>query len=270
MKIHHLNCATMCPPVGPLLNAQGKMVCHCLLIETGEGLVLVDTGLGTADVARPRERLGGLFCAVTRPAAQRHETALSQIEALGLSPKDVRHILVTHLDLDHAGGLPDFPEATVHVHEEEYRAAMWPSLRERERYRKVHFAHWPRWSRHRPGGGERWMGFECVRDLPGLPKEILMVPLPGHTRGHCAIAARDESGWILHCGDAYFYEGEMDPALRRCTPALDLFQRLVEIDPEARRGNQHRLRQLVRDKGAEVRVFCAHDPAEFDRLAGAS
>ena len=59
MRIHHLSCGTLCPPGGRLLNPHGdgmfaRLVCHCLLIETpASGLVLVDTGLGLNDVARP-------------------------------------------------------------------------------------------------------------------------------------------------------------------------------------------------------------------------
>lgn len=37
MKVHHLNCGTMRPPGTPTL------VCHVLLVETDNGLVLVDT-----------------------------------------------------------------------------------------------------------------------------------------------------------------------------------------------------------------------------------
>jgi glyoxylase-like metal-dependent hydrolase (beta-lactamase superfamily II) len=243
------------------------MVCHCLLLEAAGGLVLIDTGLGTDDVAAPRERLGRAFVAVTRPVLREAETAIAQIRRLGFSPSDVRHILVTHLDLDHAGGLPDFQDAQVHVFEDEHHAAMQPTLRERARYRPAHFAHGPRWVLHRPPpGGERWMGFEHVRDLPGLPPDVLIVPVTGHTRGHSAIAVRQGERWLLHCGDAYFHEGEMDPRGRRCSPGLDLFQRLVQIDGAARWQNQERLRELARDHGDRVRVFCAHDPSELSRF----
>ncbi len=37
------------------------------------------------------------------------------MKRLGYSINDVRHIILTHLDLDHAGGLHDFPNAAVHV-----------------------------------------------------------------------------------------------------------------------------------------------------------
>jgi len=288
MRIHHLNCGTVCPPFGRLtrggdagLFSSGHMVCHCLLVETEAGLVLIDTGLGRADVARPGERLGRGFTAVLRPRLDPTETAIHQIEALGFAPSDVRHIVVTHLDLDHAGGLSDFPEASVHVYRPEHSAAMArTTVRERERYRTAQWAHDPRWHTY-DTGGEPWFGFDCVRQLDGLPPEILIVPVTGHTRGHAAIAVRAQSpragaedapwsqratgGWLLHAGDAYFYRGEMDPNRRTCPVGLELFQRAVAIDDEARRANQERLRALARDHAGEVRVFSAHDDVELDR-----
>ena len=56
MKIHHLNCGTFCPSCQRLLQGSGgwlqaaQMCCHCLVIETEDGLILVDTGLGVQDV----------------------------------------------------------------------------------------------------------------------------------------------------------------------------------------------------------------------------
>jgi glyoxylase-like metal-dependent hydrolase (beta-lactamase superfamily II) len=60
------------------------------------------------------------------------------------------------------------------------------------------------WKYYAPGG-EPWFGFEAVRDLEGLPPEILLIPLAGHTRGHAGIAIKTADGWLLHAGDAYFY-----------------------------------------------------------------
>lgn len=278
MRIHHLDCGTMCPLSARLINGRGAwfgpatMVCHCLLIETERsGLVLVDTGLGLADIADPERRLGGPFTAVTRPVRDPARAAVRQIERLGFSPRDVRHVIVTHLDLDHAGGLPDFPDAHVHVLDREVAAALEPAtLNERNRYRPCHFAHGPRWVRH-TAAGEQWMGFDAVRALPDVPPEVLLVPLGGHTRGHCGVAVRTEhDGWLLHAGDAYFFHGEIDPARPRSTPGLAAFQRLVAIDNAERMRNQARLRELVRTRGGEVRVFSAHDPVELSQHTATS
>src|SRR6202020_2717052 len=116
------------------------MCCHCLLIESEDGLVLVDSGLGVEDVNEPR-RLGFLFNAMVRPRLDVAETALRQVVDLGYRPSDVRHIVPTHLDLDPAGGLSDFPDAAVHVFAAELRAASHrASLMERSRYRAVQIA----------------------------------------------------------------------------------------------------------------------------------
>jgi len=105
MRIHHLNCATLCPLAVP------EMVCHCLLVEIGSELALIDAGFGTGDVDRTRERLGSLLPLLLRPRLERSETAIEQVRRLGFDPKDVRHVILTHLDVDHVGGVSDFPWA---------------------------------------------------------------------------------------------------------------------------------------------------------------
>jgi glyoxylase-like metal-dependent hydrolase (beta-lactamase superfamily II) len=245
------------------LLASANVVCHCLAIETGDGLVLVDTGFGTEDARNPRQ-LGAAFRALMRPRPLVGTTALAQLEALGFAASDVRHIVTTHLDLDHAGGLPDFPQAEVHVFAPELEAALNPRLRERLRYiGGAHWKHSPRWVSH-GAGGEGWFGFESVRILPGIDTEVLLVPLIGHSRGHTAVAVNAGDGWLLHCGDAYFNHGEVarPPS---CPPALRLFQSLMATDNAARKRNQERLRELASAHGDEVTLFCAHDPHELER-----
>ncbi|WP_051484150.1 MBL fold metallo-hydrolase [Rhizobium sp. CF080] len=48
------------------------------------------------------------------------DTAAWQIQSLGYPARDVRHIVLTHLDFDHAGGIADFPRARIHVLTDEY------------------------------------------------------------------------------------------------------------------------------------------------------
>jgi glyoxylase-like metal-dependent hydrolase (beta-lactamase superfamily II) len=117
--------------------------------------------------------------------------------------------------------------------------------------------------------GENWYGLGCVRQLAGLPPELLMVPLPGHTFGHAGVAVlRDDGQWLLQTGDAYFYHREMALNRPSCTPGLRFYQAMMEKDRGARLANQHRLRELKRRHGAAVEIFCAHDPLEYERLSG--
>jgi glyoxylase-like metal-dependent hydrolase (beta-lactamase superfamily II) len=273
LRIHHINCGTMCPFGGPLFGGEGgplskgRIVCHCLLIESDQGLVLLDTGFGSADIAQPG-RLGRPFRTAVRPQLKPDETALAQVRALELDPADVGDVIVTHLDVDHAGGLADFPDADVHVFAPERAAAEHPSLRERERYRRAHFAHGPKWVEHEVSG-DRWFGFESVRVLPGGDDEIALIPLVGHTRGHTAVAVNTSDGWLLHCGDAFFYRGETETP-PRCPPGFRVFQTAMAADNASRRRNQERLRELAREHGDEVTLFCSHDPVQLDRLAAAT
>jgi glyoxylase-like metal-dependent hydrolase (beta-lactamase superfamily II) len=172
--------------------------------------------------------------------------------------------VLTHLDLDHAGGLSDFPHANVHVTEQELiRAQTRPTRHDRMRYRPLQWAHGPQWRRY-VADGEPWFGFEAVRDLDDLPPEILMVPLVGHSAGHSGIAIDTGSGWLLHCGDAYFHRGEVDRDAPRCPWLLRAFQTYVEADRPLRLRNQTRLRDLFTEQRRDVQMFCAHDAEEFE------
>lgn len=277
MRIHHLNCGTMCPFGGRLMDGadrgpgSARLVCHCLLIETdAHGLVLVDTGLGLGDVRQPVPRLSRFFLGMMRLPLREEETAVRQVERLGFAAADVRHIVLTHLDFDHAGGLEDFPQATIHVLQSELDAARRPAgFIGRNRYRVDQWDAITRWQLYRTAAnGEGWFGFGCVRDLPGLPPEILLIPLVGHTWGHSGVAIREPGGhWLLHAGDAYFHADEMDLRNPRCPPGLRGYQLMMEVDRRARLANQDRLRELVRNDGRQVRVFCAHDARELADLS---
>jgi glyoxylase-like metal-dependent hydrolase (beta-lactamase superfamily II) len=263
MQIHHLNCGSVRqieatydgPPPAPAVN-------HCLLVETDhDGLVLVETGLGLDNVRDPAGTLGADWVAMTQPLLAEEECAVRQVARLGYSPADVRHIVLTHLDVDHCGGLPDFPHANVHVLEAELAAALAqaPSFR----YRPAHWAHGPRWVRYPMEAGEEWFGFTSFALRAAAP-EIRLVPLGGHTAGHTAVAVRDGDRWLLHCGDAYYYHRELDET-PQTHPLLDIVQTRSETHRDLRLGTQARLRELVRAHGAEVSVFCAHDPWELAR-----
>jgi glyoxylase-like metal-dependent hydrolase (beta-lactamase superfamily II) len=271
MRVHHLNCGTLHPLGMELLGGgtdgvrHDRFVCHCLLIESSSGLVLVDTGIGLDDHRRPRARLGFGFSLLMRPEASEDECAARQVVELGYALEDVRHVVLTHLDLDHAGGLPDFPRAQVHVHTTEHEAAMKrKTINERMRYRPHQWAHTPSWVTYAVKG-ERWFGFDAVRALDDRHDEILLIPLSGHTRGHTGVAVRASDGWLLHAGDAYFFHDEMNE--KPWAPgAIELFQRAMAVDDDARKKNQARLRELARDKKSEVRIFCAHDAIELARF----
>ncbi|MDB5896171.1 MAG: hypothetical protein JWQ88_3702 [Rhodoferax sp.] len=276
MRIHHLNCISACPLGGWLMDGtspsaitRGMLCCHCLLLETDAGLVLVDTGYGLRDVHDPQSRLSGFFLGLMRPDLREEMTAARQVERLGFRRSDVRHVVLTHLDFDHAGGLDDFPEAQVHLMRRERDAAeAQGTWLDRQRFRPAQWSSRPRWNVYDPDEGERWFGFDCVRMADGLPPEVLLVPLPGHTHGHAGVAIRSEGRWLLQAGDAYFHWREMQWRDPWCTPGLRMYQTMMEKNRAARLGNQQRLRGLRQRHGDEITIVCAHDNTEFEALAG--
>lgn len=264
LHVHHLNCAHI-----TRMSLGGRpLACHVLLVETpADGLVLVDSGLGTQDYADISRRLGrGFAYGYARPAIDPSLAAVEQVRALGFDPRDVRHIVQTHLDLDHVGGLADFPWATVHVHATEHDAAMARrGVKARGRYRPPMWAHHPRWETY-TDHGEPWHGFDTVRQLHGLPPEMLFVALPGHTLGHCGVALDTNEGWLLDAGDAYFDPREVHQPVHRCAPGVALFQTIVTTDKQLRRRTQDQLRTLIREH-PDVTVFAAHDPGALPPVA---
>ena len=272
MKIHHLNCGCMCPVGGALFDGFSKglyahLVCHCLLIETDRhGLVLVDTGFGRDDMRHPEKRLSDFFRLLNNIQRREALTARSRIEALGFNVNDVRHIVLTHLDFDHAGGLTDFPGAQVHLLQTEIDTSQQRhSWLARERYRPGQWTGLSGWTGYQVQG-EQWYGFDAVTALKGLPAEILLVPLPGHTQGHAGIAVSRSEGWLLHGGVAWFYRGEMALQVPHCTPGLRFYQWMMAMDNEARKRTQQQLRALLSQHHQDITFFCSHDAKQLNAL----
>ena len=201
MAIRVLDCAPMSPWF-PRWHIGGT----CLIVDTDKGPVLVDTGLGLNDYSHPTVKVRFFrfdFGSRNAPAT----TAICQIERLGYSSKSVQHIVMTHLHFDHAGGLPDFPHAQVHVHQREIEAIKRPRTLIELAYDKLDFAHSPSWVLY-DHPDSTWLGLEAIR-LPFSP-QMYLVPLFGHTRGHCGVAVQDQEGWVFHCADALPTNAQFD------------------------------------------------------------
>ena len=204
LNIHFLNCFT-CNARVPSKLRTGTL---CLLVETRQGPVLVDTGLGQDDYVH-RSCILRLFQLVTIVPLDPEEAAARQIARLGYRIEDVRHIVLTHMHFDHCGGLPDFPGAKVHVHRREYEAFNGPLRRWTDvAYVHRHIAHRPSFALYEHGG-DKWFDFEAIR-LPFEP-EIWLVPLFGHTRGHCGVAIQTGQGWLFHVADAAVIDSVVQP-----------------------------------------------------------
>jgi glyoxylase-like metal-dependent hydrolase (beta-lactamase superfamily II) len=251
-SLHHINCGFLHVPPNP------KVTCHCLLIEDRRGLALIDTGIGMLDIKNPEERIGREAIAAAGFQFEEKETAVRQLQSLGFQPERLRHIVLTHADPDHAGGLADFSQAQVHLSREE-RLNLDSG---NPRYSAAQFRHGPLWRAYGPSR-RRWFGLEARELDLGLSCEVLLIPLFGHTLGHCGVAVQQEDRWVLHVGDAYYLRIELEtddhPVSRLASLRAD--------DDLTRRESLDQLRRLVRDHQGEVELFGYHDIDELMPVA---
>ena len=189
-------------------------------------------------------------------------TAISQIQKLGFKPSDVKHILVSHLDLDHAGGISDFSQATIHILSSEYNATQKLSVMNKLRYRPQQFKNHRYWNFLEPKNGESWFNFNRVQGFNIFNDEILLIPLLGHTSGHCGIAIKQQNGWILFCGDAYYSHLELDP--KNKLPWLDKLEYLFAENNTLRLKTLSGIQTLAQTEN-QIKIICAHDPVELER-----
>jgi glyoxylase-like metal-dependent hydrolase (beta-lactamase superfamily II) len=255
MKIHHLNCMSFRAFKIPEIT-------HVLLIDSADGLILIDSGLGLDDFVHPNwvEWLAIFSKGVT---ATPDETPFRQVMSLGLDVHQVRDIVPTHLHFDHFGGAVDFPWATVHVWDVEYRAGLNP------KGWKSFFGYIPERLKKPPNiklyslTSDHWFGLEAIPVIRRTDVEIWLVPLVGHSPGMCGVAIKTDSGWIWHCGDAYARPMQVDPG---CSgTAFPRIARGIEsalFPVEARR----KIKLILAEHGDEVRTICSHDAGMFFQM----
>lgn len=116
--------------------------------------------------------------------------------------------------------------------------------------------------------GDRWFGFDATPLIQIGDTSLGFIPLTGHTRGHSAVVIRTQEIWLMHCGDAYVYHGDVDllephyPSRHKL--ALDIMG-FFSYPFRVLGSHSQDLRNLIREHGDEVRIFCAHDPYEFSK-----
>jgi N-acyl homoserine lactone hydrolase len=174
-------------------------------IEHREGVIVVDTGQGahlleTGKSYHPWVRWEVAF------RIDREEEVGPQLRALGIGPRDVKKVVLTHLHMDHDGGLAHFPDSEVLVASGELRAASgWAG-----RLRGYLPNRWPSWfnpaSLHLAAGA--FGPFARSQPLTQAG-DVVAVATPGHTADHICVLVQDHDTIFFLAGDASYSENSM-------------------------------------------------------------
>ena len=157
------------------------------LIERKGELVLFDTGLGERihDEMKPMKYrqnwIFSKFIMKTKfdPAS---DPIVRQLPMLGFDPKSVKHVILSHLHWDHAGGMPDFPDAEFIIGKKEWESATASDSHRHAYIREQYDIPGLRKRLVAPDPGKPFLEFPASYDVFG-DGSFRLVDLPGHTDG---------------------------------------------------------------------------------------
>lgn len=225
---------------------------YCWVIEHPEGLIVVDTG-ETSRTSDPSyfPRWHPYFRFGVKMRVEPQQEVGSQLGKLGLSPNDVRWVIMTHLHTDHAGGVSHFPRSKFLVSREEYRLASGLAGTIRG-YLPGRMPNWfePHLLDYENGEyGSFPKGYTVTKS-----KDVLIVPTPGHTLGHQSVILRDGEVTYVFAGDTSYTEKLMVHGI------VDG----VSPKPQVASNSMRNIQAFLR---AEPAVYLpSHDPKSAERM----
>jgi N-acyl homoserine lactone hydrolase len=198
------------------------------VIETENARILVDTGLHPVAARDPAARYG------SREAVGPFEPAPEKSIAEQVDLATIKHVVLTHLHWDHAGGLELLPDsAPVVVQRREWEAAHDPALIGQNFFLPIDYE----------SIEDRVVLVDGDHDLFG-DGSVELLFTPGHTSGHQSVRIGRR---LVLAADVVHFEGGLD----------DQRFPVFAADFEAQRASAERLKAL-RDGGATV--IPGHDP----------
>ena len=191
----------------------------------GDGVIQIDTLLGGWDRMTAGYLIEGDAPVLVETGSQSSiAVLLAALDELGLGPDDLAGVAVTHIHLDHAGGVGDvakaFPRATVYVHEKGARHLVDPTRLVRSAGMVYGDLLDSLYGRLEPTAPERIHVLEDGEDIVVSPNRVLTtVDSPGHAKHHLAL--HDSQSGILFVGDAVGVRLPDAGVLRPATPPPD-------------------------------------------------
>jgi N-acyl homoserine lactone hydrolase len=177
---------------------------YAFAIEHRDGVILVDSGSNAGLKALPRWH--PYFRLAVRFDIEPEQEAGPQLRALGIAPRDVKMVVLTHLHMDHDGGLKDFVSSEILVSPAELKTASGFA----GQIRGYLPQRWPRGFDPRPLAlaAEPYGPFPRSRRLTADGR-VVAIPTPGHTPDHLSIVVEEEGVAFMIAGDASYSEANL-------------------------------------------------------------
>ncbi|MFA9400674.1 MAG: N-acyl homoserine lactonase family protein [Acidobacteriota bacterium] len=221
------------------------------------GPIMVDTGLHPSIASDPKENLGRLGSWFSKPELGPDEDVPAQLRSKGLDPGSIRLVILTHLHFDHASAIADFPDSTLIVTADEWRAAttgLFPVFRGYRR-QQIDYAFDFRTVEFEGDRVHSYASFGRTIDLFG-DGSVRLASTPGHSEGHQSVIARLKDRDMLISGDAIYRSEQLEkgsdlPGLM--SDAHNYRRSLQEI-------------RLFSQQYPEAVVTPGHDPEFYDEV----
>jgi glyoxylase-like metal-dependent hydrolase (beta-lactamase superfamily II) len=229
-----------------------------LIHHPSAGPVLVDTGLHPSIASDPEANLGRLAASLTDPVMTKGEDIPARLRARGIDPAAIGTVILTHLHVDHASAVSEFPAATFVVSKLEWEDATSGLLPIFKYYRPQQFdyAFDFRTVDYEASSINSHSTFGRSFDLFG-DGSIVLVATPGHSAGHQSVVLRTGVGPLVIAGDAIFLENQIEPG----------------ADLAARTRDRHNYERSIRElalfhrEHPSAMIVPGHDPAFFEKLS---
>jgi N-acyl homoserine lactone hydrolase len=173
-------------------------------IEHPEGVIVVDTGAAAHLKSLPRWH--PYFQLGVRFDIEPEQEIGPQLRSRGIGARDVKTVILTHMHIDHDGGLAHFPHSRILVSGEELArtagigGAILGYLPKR----------WPKWFNPEPLKWQAARYGPFTQSAPLIAAgDVVAVPTPGHTPSHLSVLVRDGEAEIMLAGDASYLESTM-------------------------------------------------------------
>lgn len=165
------------------------LLAYPILIKTPDANIIIETGLGNK-LTDKQKKIFGL---------KEDWQIIEDLHTLGIKPEDIKYIILTHCDFDHAGGLlmktdetlkPTFPEAKYIIQKREWEDVKNPNKRSKHTFWSINFE-----------GIEENGNLTLIDGNHELLPGIKLQYTGGHNRGHQIVWIESNGQTAIHLGD---------------------------------------------------------------------